>query len=189
MPEAGKSIKELRSKVTEIVETLDGAFTQLKQQLEVEAGKDKDHNIEVQAPKTKEGVSNTWEPGTYQRIIETVTLANTARNDDPVIYWLDLHVPSDDSTTNTNTVVQLVETHSEAKRLQVLRYNLYALQLFERNNISDFTQIDQNLLLPPVGAVYAIRMSEYITPERIRSGVGQIRDLILQTQKIGLEAF
>jgi hypothetical protein len=194
MSAAAPEVDKLRDKVTEIANSLNkkilSDILQLRRLLEAEASRDKDTNLETPSPRMRDEGTGVWEPGAYQQIVEAVIQADVMHDDDSVVYWLSF-LPTN-TETNIDFSTQLVEIHNEAKRLQHIRYNLYALQHFEKNLAysPDFARIDQNWLLPPVATIYGLRISECLTPDGIRTGEFRRISLeIIGTPKIGLKAF
>jgi len=196
MSAAAEGTKKLRDKVTDIAKLLDEKITQdiqqFKQQIAEEKKKDKNadnYNL-IPSPRPKTNAPDEWESGVYQQIAEKVEQIHDMSNDTSIAYWTGFPLP--EAETDTNVQTQLDEIHSEVKRLQHIRFNLYLLQQFENNPwfSPDFARIDPNLLLPSVGTIYASRLVEYLAPRDIRSGtIHSNSRAIINTPKIGLEAF
>jgi len=192
MSVAAEAIDRLRGKTVEIADYLDKKLSpnipQLRQRLETEAKKDGDVNYQVAlSPSKQTGAAGGWEPGIYQRIADEVRQASIANEDDSVVYWLGFQ--SHGAALDTSTQAQLVEIHAEAKRLQHIRYNLWAMTEFHNYvHIDNLAIIDRNWLFPPVAAMYDEKEAGILNPVNISTRSEVIRTL-LTTPKVGFEAF
>ncbi len=192
MMTAKGEIDRLRGKAGAVAKLLDGklasSIVQLNQRLDAEKKKDlATDGAESYSPKNDAGNVDAWETGPYQRIMEEIVRSLALREDVSVVYWFEFQ--TNGTTTEANASEKLGKIYDEARRLQVVRYNLWTVRRLAGNvSIDVLARIDTGLLVPSVAAIYAEKESELMKGDNPSQRSLRVRKLLL-TQKIGLDAF
>ena len=139
-------------------------------------------------PTRKKSDDKVWETGPYQRIMEKATRILERQADASIAYWYTFQTNEEEADTNEQKTIGTVL--DEARRLQVIRYNLWATRCLANDpTIDELARIDTGFLVSSVAALYREQEDKLMkTKEDLPLRDHWVRTLLL-TPKIGLNAF
>lgn len=181
---------ELQSKAAGIAKTIDGKLadivTQFEKDVATEKQRDRKGIVEAVPDDTKtEGNDKAWKIGRYQELLDKVLPIVQLRENSVVTFWTAYR---QDENGDASFFERLVKTNQEAKRMQLLRYSLWTVQVLSSDSsITNISHIDPGLLETSVNALYSQREAELMTQRPNERG-GDVRKILLGS-KVPLTAF
>lgn len=185
------TVDRIRTKATGIADAMNKGIETKVSGLErkIEAEKQKDispNGADAFVP--EKDSEELWKTGSYQKLLDEILQLNTSLENDVFAYWEGLR--NEDAPTTSNGIRQrLASSFENARRLQSIRYNLWATRRLSSNATFDtLSLIDTGLLMSSVGALYSIKESELMQNDVPIQRAGHVRKLLLGN-KAGLNAF
>ncbi len=187
-------IAKIRNKAAEIVQyfdkTRESEVVRLEQCLETEKRKDiSPDGTDAFVPERNKDKEGEWKTGPYQQLMEATLALNGSLENSPSSYW-NKYLDTETADAVQDVRPRLAKVFEETRRMQAIRYNLWATRRLSNNATLDtITSIDAGLLTSAVVGLYQEKESELLKKnDDPTQRTFQVRKLLL-TVKAGLNAF
>lgn len=182
---------ELQNKAANIARIIDDKLadvvTKFEQEVETERQRDLGPPIvgpDLDKTATKDN-DKVWKIGKYQELLDEVLPIVNLRESPAVTFWTSYRK---DENGDMTFLDRLAKTHQEARHLQRIRYNLWAVQVLSKDSsISEISHIDPGFLEPSVSASYSQREATAMSQQANERG-RDAREILLRS-KVPLSAF